>query len=166
MCVGVGLGCCGSAAVKAAREAFEGPWGRVEARDRTRLLNNLADLMEKHIHDLAIVESLDNGKPFSDALAADLPLAIDCYRYYAGWADKIHGMTIPVRGLCFLCVCGIPCSCSLHFSCVPHRFLSLSLTLALSHTHSLQHFQGISSRTRAWNQWVWSGRSFRGISPS
>lgn len=85
-------------AVKAAREAFEGPWGRVEARDRTRLLNNLADLMEKHIHDLAIVESLDNGKPFSDALAADLPLAIDCYRYYAGWADKIHGMTIPVRG--------------------------------------------------------------------
>jgi aldehyde dehydrogenase (NAD+) len=44
------------------------------------------------------LESLDNGKPYRDAKAADLPLTIDCLRYYAGFADKIHGYTIPVRG--------------------------------------------------------------------
>ncbi len=86
-------------AVKAARKAFEtGPWSRMDARDRGILLNRLADLCEQHIDELAALETLDNGKPISDARAADLPLVIDCFRYYAGWADKVEGKTIPVRG--------------------------------------------------------------------
>lgn len=87
------------AAVKAARTAFDsGPWSRTDARDRGRLMNKLADLMEANLEELAALETLDNGKPLRDARAADLPLAIDCLRYYAGWADKIKGDTIPVRG--------------------------------------------------------------------
>jgi aldehyde dehydrogenase (NAD+) len=86
-------------AVKAARKAFEeGPWPRMSASERGRLLHRLADLIEKNKEELAGLESLDNGKPYKDALAADLPLTIKCYRYYAGWADKIHGKTIPVDG--------------------------------------------------------------------
>ena len=86
-------------AVKAARKAFEtGPWPKMDARDRGRLLNKLADLVEANLEELAALETLDNGKPISDARNADLPLVIDCLRYYAGWADKVHGQTIPVRG--------------------------------------------------------------------
>ena len=87
------------AAVKAARAAFDsGPWSRMDARDRGRLMNKLADLMEANLEELAGLETLDNGKPLRDARAADLPLAIDCLRYYAGWADKLTGDTIPIRG--------------------------------------------------------------------
>jgi len=86
-------------AVKAARKAFEtGDWPKMDARDRGRLLNKLADLIEEELDELAALESLDNGKPIRDAKAADLPLTIDCLRYYAGYADKIHGQTIPIRG--------------------------------------------------------------------
>ena len=86
-------------AVKAARRALEsGPWSKMDARDRGRLLNKLADLVEANVEELAALETLDNGKPIRDARAADLPLVIDCLRYYAGWADKMHGQTIPVRG--------------------------------------------------------------------
>src|SRR5436305_5692669 len=86
-------------AVKSARKAFEeGPWRRMNASERGRLLNKLADLIEKNQEELAALESLDNGKPYRDALNADLPLTIKCYRYYAGWADKIEGKTIPVEG--------------------------------------------------------------------
>lgn len=87
------------AAVKAARAAFDsGPWSKMDARDRGRLMNKLADLMEANLDELAALETLDNGKPISDARAADLPLSIDCIRYYAGWADKLTGDTIPIRG--------------------------------------------------------------------
>ncbi len=86
-------------AVKSARKAFEsGPWGRMSGTDRSRLLNKLADAVESHKDELAALESLDNGKPIVDALDADLPLSIQCYRYYAGWADKITGQTIPING--------------------------------------------------------------------
>jgi aldehyde dehydrogenase (NAD+) len=86
-------------AVKAAREQFEhGEWSRMDARDRGRLMYRLADLIEAEIEELAALESLDNGKPIRDARNADLPLTIDALRYYAGFADKIHGQTIPVRG--------------------------------------------------------------------
>ncbi len=86
-------------AVKAARKAFEeGPWPKLNASERGRLLNKLADLIEKNQEELAALEALDNGKPYRDASAADLPLTIKCYRYYAGWADKNHGKTIPVEG--------------------------------------------------------------------
>lgn len=83
-------------AVKAARKAFEsGPWAKMTPADRGRLLNKLADAVEQHKDELAALESLDNGKPITDARTADLPLTIQCYRYYAGWADKIYGQTIP-----------------------------------------------------------------------
>src|SRR5437868_1523175 len=86
-------------AVKAARKAFEsGPWPKTNASERGRLLNKLADLVEEHREELAALESLDNGKPYRDAFNADLPLTIKCYRYYAGWADKTQGKTIPVEG--------------------------------------------------------------------
>ncbi len=86
-------------AVAAARAAFDkGPWRKMSAAERGVLMNRLADLIEKHADELAQLESLDNGKPYHVAKAADLPLTIACYRYYAGWADKNHGKTIPVSG--------------------------------------------------------------------
>jgi aldehyde dehydrogenase (NAD+) len=87
-------------AVKAARKAFnaKSAWRRMPASERGKLLNRLADLIEKNIEELATLESLDNGKPRHVAMAADLPLVIACYRYYAGWADKIQGKTIPISG--------------------------------------------------------------------
>src|SRR5271156_888992 len=87
-------------AVAAARAAFEtGAWRRkMTPSQRGAMLNRLADLIEKHADELAQLESLDNGKPYHIARAADLPLTIACYRYYAGWADKIQGKTIPVNG--------------------------------------------------------------------
>src|SRR5438105_6291859 len=86
-------------AVKAARKAFEdGVWSKASAAERGRLLYKLADLIEQNKEELAALESLDNGKPYRDSLNADLALTIKCYRYYAGWADKIHGKTIPVEG--------------------------------------------------------------------
>lgn len=86
-------------AVKAARKAFEsGPWPKMDARDRGKLMYRLADLIEENIDELAALETLDNGKPIRDSRNVDLPLVIDGFRYYAGWADKIHGDTIPIRG--------------------------------------------------------------------
>ncbi|MCA8999308.1 MAG: aldehyde dehydrogenase family protein, partial [Planctomycetaceae bacterium] len=70
----------------------------MDARDRGRLLNRLADLIEENAEELPALDTLDNGKPIRDARAADIPLVIDCLRYYAGWSDKIHGDTIPIRG--------------------------------------------------------------------
>lgn len=86
-------------AVEAARDALErGPWGKMDARDRGALMHKLADLIEQEAEELAALETLDNGKPIRDSRTVDLPLTIDCLRYYAGFADKIHGQTIPVRG--------------------------------------------------------------------
>src|ERR1700677_273183 len=86
-------------AVKAARKAFEeGPWSKMNASERGRLLNKLADLIEKNAEELAALETLDNGQPYKDSLHIDVPMTVKCYRYYAGWADKIHGKTIPVEG--------------------------------------------------------------------
>src|SRR5437016_6092918 len=86
-------------AVKAARKAFDkGPWKKMNARERGRCMYKLADLIEQNKDELARLETLDNGKPLADSMNADLPLVIDCYRYYAGWADKIEGKTIPING--------------------------------------------------------------------
>lgn len=90
-------------AVKAARKAFdEGPWRRMAAHERGRLLNKLADLVVKNFDEICALESLDNGKPLSFSRAADIALVEKTYRYYAGWADKIQGKTIPITGP-FLC---------------------------------------------------------------
>jgi len=87
-------------AVAAARKAFSlgSAWRTMDASARGQLLNRLADLIERDRLYLASLESLDNGKPFQDAYNIDLGLTIKCYRYYAGWADKNHGKTIPVDG--------------------------------------------------------------------
>jgi phenylacetaldehyde dehydrogenase len=85
------------AAVHAARKAFdEGPWPGMTASQRGRLLWKLADLLEANLEEFAEIESIDNGKPVAVARAADVPLAVDMFRYMAGWATKITGSTIPI----------------------------------------------------------------------
>jgi phenylacetaldehyde dehydrogenase len=84
-------------AVKAARKAFDkGPWRKMTASQRGRLIWKLADLLEEHTEEFAYLESLDNGKALTVARGADVPLAVDLFRYMAGWATKIEGNTIPI----------------------------------------------------------------------
>lgn len=86
-------------AVLAAKRAFnKGEWRDMSATRRGELLYKLADLIEANKEELARLETLDNGKPLNESLNNDLPLVIACYRYYAGWADKIQGKTIPIQG--------------------------------------------------------------------
>ena len=85
------------AAVQAARQAFDsGPWSRMTTSERGRLIWKLADLLEQHTEEFATIETLDNGKPLTVARAADVPLAVDMFRYMAGWATKLEGTTIPM----------------------------------------------------------------------
>ncbi|KRB49629.1 aldehyde dehydrogenase [Phenylobacterium sp. Root700] len=85
------------AAVVAARKALEGKaWGEARPAERERLLLRLADLLEKHADDIAELESLDNGKPISQATGLDVPLSVNFVRYMAGFATKIHGRTFDV----------------------------------------------------------------------
>jgi len=84
-------------AVNSARAAFEnGPWRRLTASERGRLIWKLADLLEENLEEFAKLETLDNGKPLKIARVADVPLAVDLLRYMAGWATKIEGNTIPI----------------------------------------------------------------------
>jgi len=83
-------------AVKAARKAFDGPWSRMTASERGKLIWKLADLLEEHLEEFATLETLDNGKPLTISRVADVPLAVDLLRYMAGWATKIEGATIPI----------------------------------------------------------------------
>jgi len=84
-------------AVKAARAAFEtGRWSQLTPSERGRLIWKLADLLEDNLEEFAELESLDNGKPLKIARAADVPLAVDLFRYMAGWATKVEGNTIPI----------------------------------------------------------------------
>ncbi|MBE3551685.1 MAG: aldehyde dehydrogenase family protein [Kyrpidia tusciae] len=86
-------------AVRAARRVVdEGRWASMNAHDRERLLHRVADLIEAHADTLALLETYDTGKPIRDAQAVDVPLTIQCFRYYAGWPSKLKGETIPVRG--------------------------------------------------------------------
>lgn len=84
------------AAVWAARDAFEGPWRKVTPSERGQMLWRLADRIEAEAETFALLETLDNGKPLAVARAADVPLTVDHFRYYAGWATKIEGETIPI----------------------------------------------------------------------
>jgi phenylacetaldehyde dehydrogenase len=84
-------------AVAAARRAFdEGRWSRITRSERGRMLWRIADLIERDLEELAELESIDNGKPYAVARVADLPLAVDIFRYMAGWATKITGSTLPL----------------------------------------------------------------------
>ena len=85
------------AAVQAARKAFDdpsGPWRKMSASERGRLIWGLADRVEKHIDELAELETLDNGKPIFESRYVDMPMVIDVLHYYAGWATKIQGETV------------------------------------------------------------------------
>src|SRR3984893_12036190 len=87
-------------AVKAARRAFErGPWSRMTHSQRGKLIWRLADLIEEHLEEFAQLESLDNGKPLTVARVADVPLAVDLFRYMAGWTTKIEGQTLSTSQL-------------------------------------------------------------------
>ncbi|PWT82382.1 MAG: betaine-aldehyde dehydrogenase [Acidobacteria bacterium] len=88
-------------AVAAARKAFDGKWSRISARDRGRLLYKLAQLIEQNAAELAELETLDNGKPIRESQFVDLPQVAENFEYFAGWATKIEGETIPVPGKMF-----------------------------------------------------------------
>jgi len=84
-------------AVSAARAAFDGgPWRRMTPSERGRAIWKLADLIEQHADELALLETLDNGKPLTIARAVDIPFSADVIRYMAGWATKVEGTTIPI----------------------------------------------------------------------
>ena len=88
-----------AAAVDAARTAFEsGPWPEMSASDRAKILWKLGDLVDKYNEELGTLETLDNGKPIFESRQIDMPMVAEVFRYYAGWATKIHGETVPVRG--------------------------------------------------------------------
>ncbi|MES0875020.1 aldehyde dehydrogenase family protein [Sinimarinibacterium thermocellulolyticum] len=82
-------------AVRAARTAFrDGPWSRMKPAERGRIIWRIGDLLWQHRDELAQLESLDNGKPMTVAQVADVPLSAEIFQYQAGWATKIHGLTI------------------------------------------------------------------------
>lgn len=86
-------------AVKAARKAFdEGPWPKMTAYERSCIMLRFADLLEKHNDEIAALETWDNGKPYEQAALVEVPMVVRLFRYYAGWADKIHGLTVPADG--------------------------------------------------------------------
>ncbi|CAI0386048.1 unnamed protein product [Linum tenue] len=86
-------------AVAAARKAFdEGPWPRLPAFERQKILLKCADLVDKHNDEIAALETWDNGKPYEQAAKVEVPMFARLFRYYAGWADKIHGLTVPADG--------------------------------------------------------------------
>lgn len=85
-------------AVSSAKEAFEnGEWGKMNPRDRGRLMYRLADLMEEHQEELATIESIDSGAVYTLALKTHVGMSIQTFRYFAGWCDKIQGSTIPIN---------------------------------------------------------------------
>ncbi|XP_056886609.1 cytosolic 10-formyltetrahydrofolate dehydrogenase-like [Takifugu flavidus] len=85
-------------AVAAAKEAFEeGEWGKMNPRDRGRLIYRLADLMEEHQEELATIEAMDSGAVYTLALKTHVGMSIQTFRYFAGWCDKIQGSTIPIN---------------------------------------------------------------------
>jgi len=86
------------AAVAAARAALAGPWSTMSARERGRLVWKIGERLLARADEIARLETLHNGKPIFESRQIEVPGAAECFQYYAGWADKIHGETIPVRG--------------------------------------------------------------------
>src|SRR5712675_2093266 len=98
-------------AVAAARRALEdrnGPWRKMSASERGRLIWKLADLLEKNIDEFAELETLDNGKPIFESRYVDMPMVADVLRYYAGLATKIHGETVNTLENAFTYTLGEP----------------------------------------------------------
>jgi acyl-CoA reductase-like NAD-dependent aldehyde dehydrogenase len=86
------------AAAAAARTALDGPWGKLSARERGRLIWKIGETLMEKADEIARLETLHNGKPIFESRQIEIPAAAECFQYYAGWADKIHGETIPVKG--------------------------------------------------------------------
>ena len=86
------------AAVEAARAALAGPWGTMSARERGRLIWKLGERLTERIDEVARLETLHNGKPIMESRHIEIPMCSDCFQYFAGWADKVQGETIPVKG--------------------------------------------------------------------
>ena len=76
------------AAVAAARAALNGPWGKMAARDRGRIVSRLADRLMQHADEVARLETLHNGKPIFESRQIDIPAAAECFHYFAGWATS------------------------------------------------------------------------------
>ncbi len=86
-------------AVIAAHNAKEnGAWSKLSATDRGKFLNKIADAILAHLDEMAYLETIDIGKPISESKNIDIPFIAEIFQYYAGWANKFHGETIPVRG--------------------------------------------------------------------
>jgi aldehyde dehydrogenase (NAD+) len=86
------------AAVGSARAALTGPWAKLSARERGRILWRLGELLQARADELARLETLHNGKPIFESRQIEVPASAECFQYYAGWADKVHGETVPVKG--------------------------------------------------------------------
>jgi acyl-CoA reductase-like NAD-dependent aldehyde dehydrogenase len=86
------------AAVAAARAALDGPWSTLSARERGRLVWKIGERLMERADEIARLETLHNGKPIFESRHIEVPAAAECFQYYAGWADKIHGETVPVKG--------------------------------------------------------------------
>jgi len=86
------------AAVQAARAALTGPWGTMSARERGRLVYKLGEQLMAEADEVARLETLHNGKPITESRHVEIPMAAECLQYFAGWADKVHGETVPVKG--------------------------------------------------------------------
>jgi len=84
-------------AVAAARAAFEGPWAKMKTAERQRILWKLGDLILANADEIARLETLDNGKPIFESRQIDVPMVASCFHYFAGWATKLSGDTIPVN---------------------------------------------------------------------
>ncbi|XP_021910716.1 aldehyde dehydrogenase family 2 member B7, mitochondrial-like, partial [Carica papaya] len=86
-------------AVAAARRAFDqGPWPKMTAYKRSRILNRCADMLEKYNDEISAIEAWDGGKIYDQVAGYEIPMVVRIIRYYVGWADKIHGLTIPADG--------------------------------------------------------------------
>src|SRR3954463_13453309 len=82
------------AAVSAARAALNGPWGKMSARERGRLVRKLGERLLERADEVARLETLHNGKPISESRHIEIPAAAECFEYYGGWSDKLMGETI------------------------------------------------------------------------
>ncbi|MDQ3170917.1 MAG: aldehyde dehydrogenase family protein [Acidobacteriota bacterium] len=86
------------AAVAAARAAFDGPWSKLSARERGRFVYKLGERLMERADEFATLETQHNGKPIFESRQIEIPASVDCLQYFAGWADKVHGETVPVKG--------------------------------------------------------------------
>jgi len=92
-------------AVKAARSAYQGAWGKLTATERGKYLFRIARLIQERSRELAVIETLDGGKPIKESRDVDLPLVAQHFFYYAGWADKLD-YVVPGKKVKSLGVCG------------------------------------------------------------